>query len=67
MVAGISNNKIPKFFIKTKWYPETVISFTNSFKNNKAVVYCDKVDLIIYYCDNCPMNGVEIVSLQISN
>lgn len=66
-VAGISNNKVPKFFVKSAWYPETVISFTNSFRNNKAIVYCDKVDLIIYYCDNCPMNGVEVVSLQVSN
>jgi hypothetical protein len=66
-IAGISNNKMPKFFIKSAWYPETVISFTNAFKNNKAAVYCDKVDLIIYYCDNCPMNGVEVVSLQINN
>lgn len=66
-VVGISNNKVPKFFVKSGWYPETVISFTNSFRNNKAMVYCDKVDLIIYYCDNCPMNGVEVVSLQVSN
>ena len=56
-IAGIANNKLPKFLIKSKWYPKTVISFSNHFKNNKTSVYCDAVDLIVYYSDRQPLEG----------
>ena len=56
-VAGIVNNKLPKFLIKSEWYPKTVISFSNNFKNNKTSLYCDAVDLIIYYNSKQPLNG----------
>lgn len=55
-VAGISNTKLPKFMIKNQWKPETVISFTNSFKSNKTYVYCNRVDLIIYYGNTLPLD-----------
>ena len=55
-IAGISNNKIPKFMIKSGWKPQTVISFTTSFKSNKSYVYCSDVDLIIYYGNNQPLD-----------
>ena len=55
-IAGISNNKIPKFMIKSGWKPQTVISFTPSFKSNKSYVYCSDVDLIIYYGNNQPLD-----------
>ena len=57
VVAGIANNKIPKFMIKTGWKPNTVITFTNGFKNNKSYVYCSDVDLVIYWSDKQPMHG----------
>lgn len=56
-VAGIANNKLPKFMIKSRWRPETVISLTSNFRNNKSAVYCMNVDLIIYYTDKRPLTG----------
>jgi hypothetical protein len=55
-IAGISNNKLPKFMIKSGWKPQTVISFTSSFKSNKSYVYCSDVDLIIYYGNSQPLD-----------
>lgn len=56
-VAGISNHKIPKFMVKSGWKPQTVISFTNSFRNTKSYVYCNDVDLIVYYGAVQPLGG----------
>lgn len=56
-VAGISNNKIPKFMIKSRWKPESIISFTNSFRNNKSSYYFSDVDLIIFYGPKQPIHG----------
>jgi len=61
LVAGIANNKLPKFFIKSPWYPMSVITFSNNFKSNKTSVYCDAVDLIVYYNDKRPLGGVDAV------
>ncbi len=55
-IAGISNNKIPKFMIKTGWKPQTVISFTTNFRANKSYVYCSDVDLILYYGTQQPLD-----------
>jgi hypothetical protein len=55
-VAGISNTKLPKFMINQGWRPGTVISFTNSFKSNKTFVYCNNVDLVIYYGNTQPLD-----------
>jgi hypothetical protein len=57
LVAGIANNKLPKFLIKAPWYPMSVITFSNNFKSNKTSVYCDAVDLIVYYNDKRPLGG----------
>jgi len=56
-IAAIANNTLPKFMIKTGWIPQTIISFTNNFKNNKASAYFSNVDLLIYYNDKQPLNG----------
>jgi hypothetical protein len=56
-VAVISNNKLPKFMLKSTWYPATVISFSTNFKNNKTSIYCDSSDLIIYYGNKQPLGG----------
>jgi hypothetical protein len=61
LVAGIANNKLPKFLLKSKWYPKSVISFSNNFKSNKTSVYCDAVDLIVYYNDKRPLGGADAV------
>jgi hypothetical protein len=61
MVAGIANNKLPKFMISSNWRPKSVISFSNNFKNNKTSMYCDDVDLIVYYNDKCPLGGIDAV------
>lgn len=56
-IAGIANNKIPKFMVKTGWKPKTVISFIPGFKNNKSSVYFSDVDLTVYYGDKKPLAG----------
>jgi hypothetical protein len=56
-IAGIVNNKLPKFLIKSNWYPKSVISFSNNYKNNKTSVYGSGVDLVIFYNDKKPLNG----------
>jgi hypothetical protein len=57
LLAGISNSKLPKFMIKDQWKPETVITFTNSFRSNKTFVYCSDVDLVVYYGTSMPLDG----------
>lgn len=61
LVAGIANNKLPKFLLKSKWYPKSVISFSNNFKANKTSVYCDAVDLIVYYNEKRPLGGADAI------
>ena len=56
-IVGISNGKIPKFMLKTDWYPDAVISFTNHFRNNRSQVYCNACDLIVYYTDILPLSA----------
>jgi hypothetical protein len=56
IIAGISNNKLPKFMIKNHWKPKTVISFTNSFRSNKSSVYCSDVDLVVYHTNTQPLD-----------
>ena len=61
-VSIIANGKIPKFFLKSDWYPKTVISFSNHFRNNKTSVYCNSCDLIVYYTSSQPMIGtVDVI------
>ena len=61
LVAGIANNKLPKFMLKNGWYPNSVISFSNNFKGNKTSVYCNAVDLIVYYNDKRPLGGADAI------
>jgi hypothetical protein len=55
-IVGIANGKIPKFMIDNEWYPDAVITFTNSFRNNRSVTYCNACDLIVYYTTNSPIS-----------
>lgn len=56
-ISILSNGKIPKFFLKTDWYPKSVISFTNNLRNNRTSVYCNECDLIVYYTKTLPLFG----------
>ena len=56
-IAGLASVNLPKFMLKSSWYPRSVISFTNSFRNNKTSIYCNAVDLILYYTDCKPLPG----------
>jgi hypothetical protein len=56
-IVGISNGKVPKFMLKTDWYPDAVISLTNHFRNNRSQVYCNACDLIVYYTDLLPLSA----------
>jgi hypothetical protein len=65
-IVGIANNKIPKFLVNLNWKPNSIISFTANFKNNKSYVYFSDVDLSIYYADRQPLSG-GIDAVQISH
>ncbi len=56
-VAGISNNKLPKFMVNLGWKPMSIISLTSTFKNNKSSVYFSDVDLTIFYTDKQPLGA----------
>ena len=56
-IVGVTAAHLPKFIFKTDWYPKSVISFTNSFKHNKSSVYCNSVDLVLYYTDHSHLTG----------
>lgn len=51
----LDNSSLPKFLLKNDWYPQTVISFIPTFRNNKTSAYCDFVDLVVYYTDVKPL------------
>jgi hypothetical protein len=55
-IVGIANGKIPKFMIDNEWYPDAAITFTNSFRNNRSVMYCNACDLIVYYTATTPLS-----------
>lgn len=58
-IAGIVSTQLPKFMLKNEWYPKSVISFTNSFRQNKTSIYCNSVDLVIYYTDHPLLSGMK--------
>ncbi len=57
-IAIIANGKLPKFFLKTNWYPDATVSFSNQFRNNKTSIYCNNCDMIVYYNTLAPLTGV---------
>lgn len=54
-VAGVAANKLPKFFLTTKWKPMSVISVNNSLRHSKTAIYANCCDLIISYTDSMPI------------
>jgi hypothetical protein len=53
-VVGIQASKIPKFLLKTKWTPMSVIVL-DTIRNNKSMVYANCCDLIISYTNTKPV------------
>lgn len=58
-LVGLSNKQLPKFILKNKWKPKSVICFGPSFKNSKIYSYCDTVDLKICYTKSKPVTGFD--------
>lgn len=58
-IVMLALNKLPKFVLKSSWYPRSVLSFTNSFSNTKTNVWCNAVDLIIFHTDKQPIMGTN--------
>jgi hypothetical protein len=63
-VAGIASNKIPKFFIKSDWYPMTVISLGHKLRSTKSGIYSNMCDLIIEYSPTKSLSESRNVWLQ---
>jgi hypothetical protein len=58
-IVGIASTHLPKFMLSTPWYPKSVISFTNSFRQNKTATYCNSVDLVLYYTEHTLLSGAK--------
>lgn len=54
-IVGISLKQLPKFLLKTDWYPRSVISLTANFRHSKVWSYCNQSDLIIFYSEVEPL------------
>lgn len=54
VVVGIQASKIPKFLLKNKWTPMSVIVL-DSIRNNKSMVYANCCDLIVSYTNIKPV------------
>jgi hypothetical protein len=54
-VAGVLGGKLPKFFLKTKWQPMTVLCINNTLRHSKTAVYAKCSDLIITYTATEPL------------
>ena len=57
LIVAIANNQLPKFILRSDWYPNSVVSYTNSFTSSKTSKWCSSVDLQIYYNTIEPIIG----------
>jgi len=48
-VAAVLGGKLPKFFLKEKWRPMSVLCIRNTLRHSKTAVYANSSDLIISY------------------
>ena len=56
-VSGIINGgNLPKALLNTNWTPMSVIQLGIFPVGNKTSVYANSCDLIISYCDTCPLD-----------
>jgi len=58
-IVGLASTHLPKFMLSTPWYPKSVISFTNSFRQNKTATYCNSVDLVLYHTEHTLLSGAK--------
>ncbi len=54
-VVGITNLKIPKFLLKMRWMPKSVIVMSSVFSANRVNLYTQSCDLVIFYQDKKPL------------
>jgi len=54
-VAGITNLKIPKFLLKLKWQPKSVLVLAQVLGSNRVKLLTDYCDLVIHYQDRKPL------------
>jgi hypothetical protein len=47
--VGVSQQKLPKFFLKNPWRPMAVVSIDTKLRHSKTAVYANRCDLIIEY------------------
>ena len=63
-VVYINSNKFPKPLLKSKWKPNTVLTFGSVRMHNKVSDYVNPLDLIIHYdTDISPFNRVKAQTL----
>ena len=48
-VAAVLGGKLPKFFLKEKWQPMSVLCIKNTLRHSKTAVYSNRCDLVISY------------------
>jgi hypothetical protein len=48
-VAAVLGGKLPKFFLKEKWQPMSVLCIKNTLRHSKTAVYANRCDLVISY------------------
>ena len=56
-IVGITNQKIPKFLLKSKWQPKSVIILCQTLGSNRVNLYTEYCDLVIYYQDKKPFKS----------
>lgn len=54
-IAGINNLKIPKFLLKLKWQPKSVLVLAQVLGSNRVKLLTDYCDLVIHYQDRKPL------------
>lgn len=54
-IVGITNGKIPKFLLKMKWQPKSVIVLCQTLGSNRVNLFTEYCDLVIYYQDKKPL------------
>lgn len=54
-IVGITNVKIPKFLLKMKWQPKSVIVLCQTLGSNRVNLFAEYCDLVIYYQDKKPL------------
>jgi hypothetical protein len=55
VIAGITNLKIPKFLLKLKWQPKSVLVLAQVLGSNRVKLLTDYCDLVIHYQEKKPL------------